>query len=69
MVSLTFETVVPRLTSTRHVAASAFYHCLGRLCSAGMCNTDMRTNVVLATKDLLRLKQKDAYGSLIISIV
>jgi hypothetical protein len=26
---LTFETVVPRMTSTRHVAAAAFYHCLG----------------------------------------
>jgi len=69
MVPLTFETVVPRLTSTRHVAASAFYHCLGRLCSAGMCDADMCMGAVLATKDLLRLKQKDAYGSLIISIV
>ena len=26
---LTFETVVPNLSSTRHVAAAAFYHCLG----------------------------------------
>ena len=26
---LTFETVVPKSTSTRHVAAAAFYHCLG----------------------------------------
>ena len=26
---LSFETVVPKATSTRHVAASAFYHCLG----------------------------------------
>ncbi|KAJ3513821.1 hypothetical protein NLJ89_g2734 [Agrocybe chaxingu] len=25
---LTFETVVPKTTSTRHVAAAAFYHCL-----------------------------------------
>ncbi|KDR84977.1 hypothetical protein GALMADRAFT_131737 [Galerina marginata CBS 339.88] len=25
---LNFETVVPKLTSTRHVAAAAFYHCL-----------------------------------------
>ncbi|KAF9478528.1 hypothetical protein BDN70DRAFT_933321 [Pholiota conissans] len=26
--NLTFETVIPRMTSTRHVAAAAFYHCL-----------------------------------------
>ncbi|PPQ63779.1 hypothetical protein CVT24_004321 [Panaeolus cyanescens] len=28
---LTFERVTPRLTSTRHVAAAAFYHCLGKI--------------------------------------
>ncbi|RDB28700.1 hypothetical protein Hypma_015537 [Hypsizygus marmoreus] len=28
-VNLTFDIVVPHSTSTRHVAASAFYHCLG----------------------------------------
>jgi hypothetical protein len=27
--NLTFDVVVPQSTSTRHVAASAFYHCLG----------------------------------------
>lgn len=27
---LTFATVVPSVTSTRHVAAAAFYHCLGK---------------------------------------
>lgn len=27
-IRLTFDTVVPTLTSTRHVAAAAFYHCL-----------------------------------------
>lgn len=27
---LSFDTVVPKDTSTRHVAASAFYHCLGK---------------------------------------
>jgi len=27
---LTFEIVVPKMTSTRHVAAAGFYHCLGR---------------------------------------
>jgi hypothetical protein len=28
-ISLTFDDVVPKSTSTRHVAAAAFYHCLG----------------------------------------
>jgi meiotic recombination protein REC8 len=28
---LAFNNVVPRETSTRHVAAAAFYHCLGKL--------------------------------------
>ncbi|KAF8922569.1 hypothetical protein CPB85DRAFT_60827 [Mucidula mucida] len=42
---LSFDTIVPKLTSTRHVASAAFYHCL-----------------VLATKDLLRLKQPEPYG-------
>jgi hypothetical protein len=26
---LNFDVVVPKMTSTRHVAAAAFYHCLG----------------------------------------
>lgn len=26
---LSFDLVVPKMTSTRHVAAAAFYHCLG----------------------------------------
>ncbi|KAF8078636.1 Rec8 like protein-domain-containing protein [Lyophyllum atratum] len=50
--SLTFDIVVPQSTSTRHVAASAFYHCL-----------------VLATKDLLRLKQTDPHGQLLITVI
>lgn len=28
---LAFNNVAPRETSTRHVAAAAFYHCLGEL--------------------------------------
>ncbi|KAJ6621737.1 hypothetical protein B0H10DRAFT_2017274 [Mycena sp. CBHHK59/15] len=48
---LRFDAVVPTATSTRHVAAAAFYHCL-----------------VLATKDLLHLKQVEPYGSLSITI-
>ncbi|KAJ7092714.1 Rec8 like protein-domain-containing protein [Mycena epipterygia] len=48
---LSFDAVVPMATSTRHVAAAAFYHCL-----------------VLATKDLLHLKQAEPYGALCITI-
>ncbi|KAJ6575101.1 hypothetical protein B0H19DRAFT_1254715 [Mycena capillaripes] len=48
---LSFDAVVPTATSTRHVAAAAFYHCL-----------------VLATKDLLRVKQAESYGTLCIAI-
>lgn len=29
--ALKFDDVVPKDTSTRHVAAAAFYHCLGEL--------------------------------------
>lgn len=32
--TLTFDDVVPKSTSTPHVAAAAFYHCLGALSSA-----------------------------------
>ncbi len=37
---LSFDDVVPKATSTRRVAAAAFYHCLGmsmrRLCAMDM---------------------------------
>ncbi|KAF9453831.1 hypothetical protein P691DRAFT_771123 [Macrolepiota fuliginosa MF-IS2] len=49
---LKFATVVPNVSSTRHVAAAAFYHCL-----------------VLATKNLVSLKQKESYGPIAISII
>ncbi|KAK0208222.1 Rec8 like protein-domain-containing protein [Desarmillaria ectypa] len=42
---LSFDAIAPPTTSTRHVAAVAFYHCL-----------------VLATKDLLHLRQPQPYG-------
>ncbi|KAF8213061.1 Rec8 like protein-domain-containing protein [Mycena galopus ATCC 62051] len=48
---LNFDAVVPMATSTRHVAAAAFYHCL-----------------VLATKDLLHVKQPEPYGALTITM-
>ncbi|THH21523.1 hypothetical protein EW146_g23 [Bondarzewia mesenterica] len=49
---LTFDDIVPKTTSTPHVAAAAFYHCL-----------------VLATKDLIRVVQPEAYGALKIRII
>ncbi|KAF8974045.1 hypothetical protein BDZ97DRAFT_1912480 [Flammula alnicola] len=35
---LTFDTIVPTTTSTRHVAAAAFYHCLGAFCMLLHCS-------------------------------
>uniref|UniRef100_A0A8H7Y7W3 Rad21/Rec8-like protein N-terminal domain-containing protein n=1 Tax=Psilocybe cubensis TaxID=181762 RepID=A0A8H7Y7W3_PSICU len=49
---LEFETVAPKSTSTSHVAAAAFYHCL-----------------VLATKNLVGLKQSEPYGRIFIDII
>ncbi|KAI0788425.1 hypothetical protein C8Q75DRAFT_768428 [Abortiporus biennis] len=43
--TLTFDEVVPKGTSTSHVAAAGFYHCL-----------------VLATKDVLSVKQDEPFG-------
>lgn len=43
---LIFETVVPKSTSTRHVAAAAFYHCLGSLIvSVPICRIHHRWNI------------------------
>ncbi|KAH8100703.1 Rec8 like protein-domain-containing protein [Cristinia sonorae] len=49
--SVGFNDIVPVATSTPHVAAAAFYHCL-----------------VLATKDLVRLDQPEAFSPLHISV-
>ncbi|KAH9898372.1 Rec8 like protein-domain-containing protein [Cubamyces lactineus] len=46
-----FDDVVPKATSTRRVAAAAFYHCL-----------------VLSTKDLVAVGQKEPYGMLKIRV-
>lgn len=48
---LAFDDVVPRTTSTAHVAAAALYHCL-----------------VLGTKDLIQLRQEEAYRTIEIRI-
>ncbi|KAF7784305.1 hypothetical protein Agabi119p4_470 [Agaricus bisporus var. burnettii] len=49
---LKFATIVPAVTSTRHIAATAFYHCL-----------------VLATKNLLHIKQAEPYAPIVISVI
>ncbi|KAI1797908.1 hypothetical protein LXA43DRAFT_969106 [Ganoderma leucocontextum] len=48
---LSFDDVVPKATSTRRVAAAAFYHCL-----------------VLSTKDLVSVSQKEPYAVLKIRV-
>ncbi|KAI0309026.1 hypothetical protein OF83DRAFT_1089355, partial [Amylostereum chailletii] len=49
---VSFDAIVPKATSTPHVASAAFYHCL-----------------VLATKNLIRVNQPEAYGALTINII
>ena len=71
---LTFEIVVPNLSSTRHVAAAAFYHCLGdRAFSIFPVKdkhfVDCLPYSVLATKDLIHLEQKNPYEPFTIVIV
>ncbi|KIY52705.1 hypothetical protein FISHEDRAFT_55692 [Fistulina hepatica ATCC 64428] len=57
---LTFETIVPQATSTRRVAAAAFYHCLA---------TVAHRRAVLATKDLMRPHQPTPYGSIQLAVI
>lgn len=72
---LTFETVVPNLSSTRHVAAAAFYHCLGDgalfliLSVKDKPLVDCLPCSVLATKDLIHLEQRNPYEPFTIVIV
>lgn len=70
-VQLTFDMVVPRETSTRHVASAAFYHCLGRYKQwAHSFTADNHASgiSVLATKDLLKLEQPVPYESVVLEI-
>lgn len=67
---LSFDTIVPDATSTRHVAAAAFYHCLGELHVLRYYRDITEFHwAVLATKDLIRLRQPEPYGTLRIKIV
>ncbi len=70
---LKFATIVPSAASTRHVAAAAFYHCLGEqsfIHRHGPSNSTSGTMLaVLATKNMVGLKQQDPYGPIVVSIV
>ena len=73
--ALSFDDVIPKApkassAETRHIAAAAFYHCLGK-CSA--CSSDCvvmtyESFPVLSTKDLVRLEQEEPYGRIEIMI-
>lgn len=65
--TLTFDDVVPKQTSTPHVAAAAFYHCLGM--SARVLSRSLsHRRAVLATKDLVQVAQEAPYGTLRITV-
>ncbi|KAI0031157.1 Rec8 like protein-domain-containing protein [Vararia minispora EC-137] len=49
---LSFDVVVPKATSSKHIAAAAFYHCL-----------------VLAGKELIRVRQAEPYGEILVNIM
>lgn len=67
---LSFDVVVPKMTSTRHVAAAAFYHCLGEQKFLRSVVITLRFFcLVLATKDLIRLEQVGAYDPVLIKII
>ena len=67
---LSFDVIVPKMTSTPHVAAAAFYHCLGeQKCLRPVGITSDVFCLVLATKDLIRLEQVEAYDSVLIKII
>lgn len=71
--SLAFDNLAPRETSTRHVAAAAFYHCLGAPMSAQLSPTDSTDRdlylmTVLSTKDLIGIAQNESYGTIQLSV-
>jgi folate-dependent phosphoribosylglycinamide formyltransferase PurN len=70
--SITFDDVVPKMASSRHVAAAGFYHCLGekfiRRLSNAIVNRD-HPKLVLATKDLLKVEQKQPYKTILLKVL
>lgn len=67
--SISFNIVVPGMTSTRHVAAAAFYHCLGESFRFFRWNHLLTTKSVLATKDLLRVHQTKPYDMIALKVL
>ena len=66
---LSFDNIVPKTTSSQHVAAAAFYHCLSKTCFPSQLNALLTLNrTVLATKDLIRVDQPEPYGPLMMQI-
>lgn len=70
---LTFDDVVPKTSSTTHVAAAALYHCLGkyhclRVASCFTGSISHLYRLVLGTKNLIQLHQEEAYGQITIRI-
>ena len=69
--TLSFEDIAPRQTSSRRVAAAAFYHCLGKPLSFMLLLVNRLScglNLALATKDLMTVKQELSYGDLSVRI-
>jgi hypothetical protein len=65
---LAFNSVAPRETSTPHVAAAAFYHCLGEFINMVDITRRAERLVVLATKGVLRINQVGASGEIVIRL-
>jgi meiotic recombination protein REC8, fungi type len=64
---LAFSNVAPQETSTPHVAAAAFYHCLGEFMNMSATG-EVERLAVLATKGILRINQVGTYGEIMIRI-
>ncbi|KAG1825921.1 uncharacterized protein BJ212DRAFT_1475280 [Suillus subaureus] len=74
---LAFDDIVPQTTSTAHVAAAALYHCLGAcplitvlfaFHAAAMYFVQAGPYPMLGTKDLIQLRQEEAYRTIEIRI-
>lgn len=68
--TLNFDDIVPPTTSAKHVAAEALYHCLGKWCLSARMSLKQARNacLVLATKDLIAVKQTRPFDSITFKI-
>jgi len=67
--TLALSDIAPVATTSTHVAAAAFYHCLGALPSTNPLSYADIIILVLATKDLIRVKQDEPYAEVSITIM